>query len=71
MVDREYENLRIGELIRTLRHQHNMTQEQLARRLRTTKSAISGFENHAESVRLSTLEQVARVFDRKVRITIE
>ena len=70
-VDREYENLRIGELIRALRHQHNMTQEELARRLQTTKSAISRLENHAESVRLSTLEQVAEVFDRKVRISIE
>ena len=40
-VELEYENHRIGELIRTLRHQHNMTQEELARRLKTTKSAIS------------------------------
>ncbi len=48
-----------------------MSQEQLANRLNTTKSAISRLENHAESIRLSTLERVAEVFDRKVKITIE
>lgn len=70
-VQGEYENLRIGELIRRLREEHHMSQEQLAKRLSTTKSAISRLENHADSVRLSTLERVAKVFDRKVKITIE
>ena len=71
IVQEEYENLRIGELIRRLREEHHMSQEQLAKRLSTTKSAISRLENHADSVRLSTLERVAKVFDRKVKITIE
>jgi HTH-type transcriptional regulator / antitoxin HipB len=71
IVQEEYENLRIGELIRRLREEHHMSQEQLAERLSTTKSAISRLENHADSVRLSTLERVAKVFDRTVKITIE
>lgn len=71
IVEQEYENLRIGELIRQLRQDHHMTQEELANRLGTTKSAISRLENHADSVRLETLERVARVFDRKVKISIE
>jgi DNA-binding XRE family transcriptional regulator len=71
IVEQEYENLRIGELIRQLRQDHHMTQEELAKRLGTTKSAISRLENHADSIRLETLERVARVFDRKVRISIE
>ena len=70
-MEQEYENLRIGEMIRHLRQEHHMSQEQLANRLNTTKSAISRLENHAESIRLSTLERVAEVFDRKVKITIE
>lgn len=71
IVEQEYENLRIGELIRQLRQEHHMTQEELAKRLGTTKSAISRLENHADSIRLETLERVARVFDRKVKISIE
>ena len=71
VVEQEYENLRIGELIRHLREEHHMSQDQLASRLNTTKSAISRLENHADSIRLSTLERVAKVFDRKVKITIE
>ncbi len=70
-MEQEYENLRICEMIRHLRQEHHMSQEQLANRLNTTKSAISRLENHAESIRLSTLERVAEVFDRKVKITIE
>jgi len=71
IVEQEYENLRIGELIRQLRQDHHMTQQELAKRLGTTKSAISRLENHADSIRLETLERVARVFDRKVKISIE
>jgi len=71
LVDNEYDSLRIGELIRHLRQEHDMSQQQLAERLHTTKSAISRLENHAESVRLSTLERVARVFDRKLKVSIE
>jgi DNA-binding XRE family transcriptional regulator len=71
IVHEEYENLRIGELIRNLREEHHMSQEALAKRLSTTKSAISRLENHADSVRLSTLERVAKVFDKKVKISIE
>ncbi len=71
VVEKEYENLRIGELIRNLREEHHLSQEQLAKRLNTTKSAISRLENHADSIRLSTLERVAKAFDRKVKISIE
>ena len=71
VVEQEYENLRIGELIRNLREEHHLSQEQLAKRLNTTKSAISRLENHADSIRLSTLERVAKAFDRKVKISIE
>ncbi|MEK6411086.1 MAG: hypothetical protein AABN34_29545 [Acidobacteriota bacterium] len=33
-----------------------MTQDVVARRLRTKKSAISRIENHAEDIRLSTIQ---------------
>ena len=71
VVDQEFENVRIGVLIRHLREEHHMSQQELAARLNTTRSAISRLENHSDSVRLSTLERVANVFDRKVKISIE
>ena len=48
-----------------------MTQEELATRMKTKKSVISRMENHAEDIRLSTLEKVAEVYGKKVSITIE
>jgi transcriptional regulator with XRE-family HTH domain len=37
-----------------------LTQEEVARRLDTKKSAISRIENHAADIRLSTLDRYAR-----------
>jgi transcriptional regulator with XRE-family HTH domain len=48
-----------------------MTQDELARRLRTKKSVISRMENHAEDVRVSTLERVAAVYGKRVHIAIK
>ncbi len=67
-LNEEYENLRIGLMIKELRIKEGMTQEELAEKLQTTKSAISRLENHAENVRLATLENVAKVFGKEVRI---
>ncbi|MGM0432263.1 MAG: helix-turn-helix domain-containing protein, partial [Spirochaetota bacterium] len=65
-IEEEYKNLRIGEIIRQLRLSQGMTQEELAKRLSTTKSAVSRLENHSESVRLATIERVAQVFNKKL-----
>ena len=70
-VDEEYQNLRIGELIRQLRISQGMTQEELAKRLSTTKSAVSRLENHSESVRLATIEKAAEVFNKKLVLVFQ
>lgn len=67
-LNEEIENLKIGLRIRELRLEMGFTQEELAEKLHTTKSAISRLENHAESIRLATLEKVAAVFGKEVRI---
>ena len=69
-IEEEYENLRIGELVRQLRLSQGMTQEELAKRLSTTKSAVSRLENHSESVRLATIEKVAKALGKKIKIAI-
>ena len=70
-VEEEYENLKLGEEIRQLRLSKGMTQEELAKKMSTTKSAVSRLENHSESVRLATIEKVAKVFDKKVVINFQ
>jgi HTH-type transcriptional regulator/antitoxin HipB len=47
-----------------------MTQDDIARRLRTKKSAISGIENHAEDIRLSTIQKYAKALGKNLRVEI-
>ena len=63
-----YQEFKVGVLLRQAREQAGITQEDLARRTKTKKSAISRLENHAEDVRLSTLDRVARALGKNLRI---
>lgn len=65
-----YENFKIGELLRQARVERGFTQEELAVRLHTKKTAISRIENHAEDIRLSTLERYARALDKELKVAI-
>jgi len=66
MVDKEYAELRIGMIIKELRQKNGMTQEQLAQRLKTTKSAVSRLENSSGGARLETLEKIAQAFGKEL-----
>ena len=65
-----YQEFKVGVLLRQAREQAGITQEDLARRTKTKKSAISRLENHAEDVRLSTLDRVARALGKSLRIEL-
>lgn len=65
-----YQEFKIGVLLRQAREQAGVTREALAIRTKTRKSAISRLENHAEDVRLSTLERVARGLGKTLRIEL-
>jgi len=54
-----YNDFKIGVILRQARESAGLTQEEVARRLKTKKSAISRIENHADDVRLSTLRRYA------------
>jgi DNA-binding XRE family transcriptional regulator len=68
--DEGYENFKIGVLFKSSREQAGMTQEEVARKLGTKKSAISRIENHAEDIRLSTLHKYAKALGKKVTLEI-
>ena len=55
-----YADFKVGALLRQAREKAGLTQEQVAERLETKKSAISRIENSAGSLRFSTLERYAR-----------
>lgn len=68
--DTGYEEFKIGMMIKEMRLENGMTQEQLAEKLDTKKSVISRMENHSEDIRLSTLQKVASVFGKQLRIAM-
>ena len=49
-----YEAFEFTVMLREARKRAGITQEMVAKKLRTKKSAISRIENHAEDIRLST-----------------
>jgi predicted transcriptional regulator len=57
-------------LLRQVRERVGITQGDLARRTRTGKSAISRLENHAQDVRLSTLERVAHALGKNLVVQL-
>jgi len=68
--DSGYEEFKIGMMIKEMRLESGMTQEQLAEKLNTKKSVISRMENHSEDIKLSTLQKVASVFGKQLRIAM-
>lgn len=65
-----YSDFKIGLLLKELRMKQGLTQEDIAKKLKTKKSVISRMENHAEDIRLSTLEKVIEVLGKKIQIRI-
>ncbi len=68
--DTGYEQFRIGVLLKQAREEAGLTQEELAVKLDTKKSAISRIENHAEDIKLSTLEKFAHALGKNLRLEV-
>ncbi len=68
--DEGYENFKIGVLLRQAREAAGITQEEIAQKLNTKKSAISRIENHSEDIRLSTLRKYVEALGKQIRLEI-
>jgi ribosome-binding protein aMBF1 (putative translation factor) len=68
--DEGYNEFKIGELLKQARLEAGITQEDLAQQLNTKKSAISRIENHAQDIKLSTLQNFARIMGKELRIEL-
>jgi transcriptional regulator with XRE-family HTH domain len=60
-VEKGYENFKIGVMLQQARLKKGMTQEQLAKKVGTTKSYISKIENDVKEVRISSLERIVEI----------
>jgi HTH-type transcriptional regulator / antitoxin HipB len=68
--EEEYEKFKIGAILRQAREEAGITQEEIAVKLNTRKSAISRIENHAYDIRLSTLKMYAEALGKKLNLSI-
>jgi len=68
--DSGYEQFKIGVMLKQARLEAGITQEELAARLNTKKTAVSRIENHAEDIKLSTLEKFAEATGKRLVLHI-
>ncbi|MEW6615725.1 MAG: helix-turn-helix transcriptional regulator [Thermodesulfobacteriota bacterium] len=68
--DTGYEQFKIGALLKKAREDAGFTQEDLASKLNTKKSAISRIEYHAEDIKLSTLKKFANALGKELRLEV-
>ena len=68
--DAGYQEFKIGALLKIAREEAGLTQEQLAKLLNTKKTAISRIENHAEDIKLSTLEKFVQALGKTLTISV-
>jgi ribosome-binding protein aMBF1 (putative translation factor) len=65
-----YADVKIGVILRQAREAAGLTQNEVAQRLQTKKSAISRIENHADDVRLSTIRRYAEAVGANLQIRL-
>ena len=68
--DKGYQEFKLGAMLRQAREEAGLTQEELAKRINTKKTAISRIENHAEDMKLSTLEKFAGALGKQLTISV-
>ena len=68
--DKGYREFKIGEILKQARIEAGLTQEELAIKINTKKSAISRIENHARDIKLSTLESFVEGIGKELKLSI-
>ncbi len=65
-----YADFKIGVILRQAREEDGLTQDEVAKKLKTKISAISRIENHADDVRLSTIRRYAEAVGANLQIRL-
>ena len=66
-----YKQFKIGVILKQAREEAGLTQDELAKRLHTKKTAISRIENHAEDIKLSTLVNFVRALGKDLKVEVD
>ena len=66
----EIRGTRVGDMLRKARESTGISQEELAHRLKTKRTAISRIENHADDIKLSTLGRVSKALGKELKLKI-
>ena len=69
--DKGYQDFKIGAMLKLAREESGYTQEEIATKLKTKKSAISRIENHAEDIKLSTIERFVTAIGKELKLQVE
>jgi HTH-type transcriptional regulator/antitoxin HipB len=65
-----YHEFKIGSILKRAREDSGLTQDEVAFKLKTKKTAISRIENHSEDMKLSTIERFAHAVGKEIRLQI-
>ena len=65
-----YADFKIGVILRQAREAAGLTQDEVAQKLQTKKSAISRIENHADDVRLSAIRRYAEAVGANLQMQV-
>ena len=65
-----YHDFKIGAILKLAREESGLTQTDVARKLNTKKTAISRIENHAEDIKLSTIERFAHAVGKELKLQV-
>ena len=68
--DDGYQEFKIGEMLKLARNETGLTQKDVAEAMHTKKSAISRIENHAQDIKLSTLQAFAQIMGKELKIQL-
>ena len=68
--DKGSPDFKVNALLKQAREEAGLTQNEMAQRLSTQKSAISRIENHATDIKLSTLASFAQALGKRLEVRL-
>ncbi len=66
--DEGFEAFKLGVMLKQARKEAGLTQEELAIKIHTKKSAISRIENHSGDIKFSTLGKIASALGKHLKV---
>ena len=65
-----FEEFKIGVMLRQAREKAGLSQDEVAQRIHTKRTAVSRIENHAEDIKLSTLHKMALAVGKHLKVSL-